>query len=275
MATITFDWKFIATLLAAVAGVVVPVFLWQFDLSSRSLSIRLVSSVALQPTPASAVQDLQVVLNGVEIKSPYLSTLELINDGSKPVPASDFESPLEIGLNTESEVVRASILSTLPVGIPGVLTSDKYSLKLQPLLLNANDIVTFAIITSGGPPVFTPKARIAGISQVAYDDTTRNRTGWKKAALYLPLSIASTALYMFFSVSMIRRQPISVPRPLALATMIICVVAGSLAMRVGYKAIDVELNSFNIYAFTALALVIASPLFFWQMRRSRRPSNAV
>jgi len=275
MTTITFDWKFFATLLAAVAGVVVPILLWQFDISSRSLSVRLVSSVALQPETGPSVQDIQIVLAGVKIESPYLSTLELTNDGSKPISASDFEGSIEVRLNKDSQVVRARISSSQPSNIPAALSTDKNVVKLQPLLLNPKDTLTFAIITSGGPPIFEPQARIAGVSKILYEDSTTKNSGWKRAIFLLPLSLLSFVLYMFFAVSLVRPNTVSVSRLVALGTMLVCGVSSSVLLRRGYQAIDLDDSALNMSAFLVVAVVVATPVFFRQMRRSRRPQSVV
>lgn len=270
MPTINFDWKFFATLLAAVAGVVVPIFLWQFDLSSRSLSARLVSSVALQPETGTAAQDLQIMLDGVKIEAPYLSTLELINDGSKPISASDFEGPFEVRLNKDRQIIRARISNSQPCGIPATLSADQNVVKLQPLLLNPKDVLTFAIITSGGAPIFEPQARIAGVSQILYENSTTTASGWKKAIFLLPLSILSFFLYMFFAVSVVRPNTVFVSRLLALGTMLICAVAGGQLLRRAFQVTNIEESTLNIFAFSCIGLVIATPVFFHQMRKSRR-----
>lgn len=273
MAKITFDWKFFTTLLAAVAGVLVPILLWQFDLSSHSLSVRLVSSVALQPETGPSVQNLQIMLDGVKIESPYLSTLELTNDGSKPISASDFERPLEVRLNKDRQIVRARISNSQPSSIPAVLSTDKNVVKLHPLLLNPKDALTFAIITSGGAPIFEPQARIAGVSQILYEDSTAKASGWKKAIFLLPLSILSFVLYMFFAVSVARPNTVSVSRLVALSTTLICASASILFLRRGYQVINIEENLLNLFLFLVVAVVVATPVFFRQMRKSRNSQS--
>lgn len=43
------DWKFLLTLLVTVASAVVPVWLWQADLSSKALTLTIKSAANLQP----------------------------------------------------------------------------------------------------------------------------------------------------------------------------------------------------------------------------------
>lgn len=259
MPNISKDWKFFATLLATLAGIVVPILLWQSDHASRSLSVRLVSAVALQPEKNPSVEDLQITLDGVKIESPYLSTLELTNDGSKSISANEFESPLEIRVAENSQVVRARIEHSQPNGIPGTLVSDKNIIKLQPLLLNPSDTLTLAIITSGGQPIFVPQARIAGVSKVLYEDTTTKKNGWKQAAFFLSLATFSTVLYFLASAYLIRPGTITLSRRLVFSTMIVFGFASAHFMARGFHAIEIEKSIFNVSAFAAVALMITLP----------------
>lgn len=270
MPALNFDWRFFATLLAAIAGVVVPVFLWQFDLASRSISVRLVSSVALQSDVGFSVQGLQLVLDGVTIESPYLSILQLINDGVKPIAASDFEAPLEIRINTERKFVRAGVLSTQPSGIPAALVSESGVVKLQPLLLNPKDSLNFVLLTSGGQPVFEPHARVAGVEKILYEDTTARQKGWPRALLYYGVAVLGFVLYMFFSVSLIRPNAVMVSRRLAFSAMLVCMISSGLLIRRAYAAIDLDFSTVNIAVFVAVALTFATPVFIRQIRRSRQ-----
>jgi hypothetical protein len=165
-----FNWKYL-TLLVTIVSVVVPVWIWRADLSSRSLQFRIASQVSLQPDNANSIQGLQVSVDGVPLKSPYLSVLELSNDGEKPIPSSDFEAPLEIRIGEDSSVARAQVTATNPKDVEATLTWELQSLKIKPLLLNPKDVVTISILTSGKKPEFTTRARIAGISAVPIDDS--------------------------------------------------------------------------------------------------------
>ena len=107
------------TLLASIAGFVVPIWVWRADLTSRSLSFRVASQVSLQPVPASSTPGLQITIDGAPLVSPYLSVLELRNDGAKAIPSSDFEAPIELRLQAGSSVARAQPRgrTTLYIGI--------------------------------------------------------------------------------------------------------------------------------------------------------------
>lgn len=173
------DWKFLATLAAAIAGVVVPVWLWQADLSSKSLSITLATRVSLQPVEKESLQGIEISVDGRRIENPYLVVLEITNDGSKPILASDFESPLDIRLSSDTYFVRARITNKTPKDIDTDITTDKTKISIKPALLNPKDSVSITVVTAGVAPIFETRARVVGIPSISISDNTvktRNTT---------------------------------------------------------------------------------------------------
>jgi hypothetical protein len=238
-----FDWKFVATTLLAIAGVAVPIFLWQYDLaSSRSLSVQLTSSVALQPETDSAVDGLQVTVDGTKVDSPYLSNLALTNDGSRPILASEFDSPLVVTLNSGAKIVRARVSTTKPNKIPAVVDSDEHSIRLKPLLLNPGDSLSLAVLTAGGRPTFSPAARIVGISKIAYDDNGAEENHPIRAAIEMVVALVSVGVYMIYGVYLIYPGPVIIRRYHSLATMFACAMGGSLAFRRALQAVNLDDN---------------------------------
>jgi hypothetical protein len=265
----SFDWKFIFSLLAALAGVLVPVWLWQVELSARSIAVRLVSSVALQPETTSTIPDLQISVDGVKLESPYLSTLELVNSGTKPIPSSDFESPIELLVYEGAQIVRARIASTRPTDVHGEITIDKQSVKLQPLLLNSKDSLTFAVITSGNAPTFASRARIAGISKIAFEDVTRKKLDWNTAAVLLPVALISFVMYMVFLVALIRPTAVTLVRPISVLVMLSCAIASALSLRRASEALQIEQGSYHVWVFLVIASAVAVPISLRLLRKSR------
>lgn len=79
-----FDWKFWIPLIVALASVIVPVWLWQADLTAHSLHFKKISQTSLQPPATAKALDLKISVGGAELPTPYLTVFELINDGAKP-----------------------------------------------------------------------------------------------------------------------------------------------------------------------------------------------
>lgn len=191
------DWKYLLMLVVTVASVAGPFWLWRADQTGKSLSVAMLSQVALQPTDKDSVQGLQVLIDGTPLVEPFLSVIEVSNNGEKPITTADFEAPLEIQLLTKTNVARARVTAKSPSDIEPDISWEKQVLRLKPLLLNSKDKITLSVLTSGGQPQFSTKARIVGISAIPLVDATKpmpNR--WKKWAFLaaaLLFAIASTA----------------------------------------------------------------------------------
>ena len=189
------DWKFLATIFAAVAGVAVPVWLWQADLTAKSVSVVLTSLIQLQPNEKDSFEKLDISIDGEKLASPYVGIFELRNDGSKPIPASDFEGPLEIRLEQGSSFARARVTSKIPPDIETEISTEKQKLSIKPTLLNPKDSVKITVLTAGSPPKFSSKIRIVGVSGASLQDiATKKQTSampWLVLAFAIPLLLAS------------------------------------------------------------------------------------
>ncbi len=248
-----FDWKFIATIVAAIAGLAVPVVLWQSELAAHSLTVRLLSTTALQP--AANIQNLQISLDGQNIDSPYLSSLELINSGSKAVVTADFESPIKIAVNGGAKLVSVQATTTVPKNIPVKLSITPTGAEIAPFLSNPKDIVAFSIITSGGKPSFEARSRIAGISEIGFEDSsTKSIRYWK------PLSLASGGilfflLYAIYLPSALLRKRFVIPRWLGMVSGVGFGVASLLFFYTAGTQLDPFL--YKPYLMSGLAIFLA------------------
>lgn len=216
----TWDFKFIATTVIAIAALVVP----QIDLSSRSLTVRLLSSSPLQP--ALNIQNLQISLNGQNVESPYVSTIELVNTGSKPITSADFDGALQILMANNAKLVSAEITSTTPKNIPAQVTTTENKTAISPYLSNPKDSVTIAAITSGPRPTFEVRARIVGINEVGFEDTTVRSNDYWKSFFGLVTSCGLLFLYFIFGPLAHRYKQVIIPRGLAFCASVVCGLAG-------------------------------------------------
>ena len=217
-----FDWKFLVTLLAAVASTVVLVWILRAELTAGSLHFRLAAQTALQPGEKNTVKGLKISIDGVELESPYLSVFELINDGAKPILTADFESPIELRVDPNASVARARVTATTPKDLEAELVTEKQSVKLKPLLFNPKDTVTIAIITSGKRPQFSSRARIAGVSGVPLVDATKSSKLGGKKWLVLAAGFLLAVCYWIASDGFLNRAVYLRPR----AAVLVSVVSG-------------------------------------------------
>lgn len=252
-----FDWKFAATIVAAIAGLALPIVLWQSDLAAHSLTVRLLSTTALQP--AANIQNLQISLNGQNIDSPYLSSFELINSGSKAVVTADFESPIKIAVNGAVRLVSVQTTTTVPKNIPVKLSITPTGAEIAPFLSNPKDVVAFSIITSGGKPSFEARSRIAGISEIGFEDSSAKSIGYWKP---LSLTIFGTLLFLLYAIYLplaITRKSFVIPRWLGVVSGLGYGVASLLFLYTARNQIDELPNKlYLMYGFSIFLLLVTA-----------------
>ncbi|NWE38047.1 hypothetical protein HX875_01085 [Pseudomonas yamanorum] len=202
------DWKYIVMFLVTLVCALIPV-LWQSSQEARSISVKLSSSTTLQLGPKAGIKDLQVTLDGHNIDRPYLSLFEVVNDGSKPILSSEFESPIELFTKNEASVVTAQIAETIPAGITAKISVDDKRAKIAPYLVNPDDSVFFTILTSGGAPKFEAHARIAGIKEVKYVDSSVPAPNRVSIAVTLIVALCMITLYFLYMAFASRRLIVS------------------------------------------------------------------
>jgi hypothetical protein len=194
-------WKkgeFIVTTIIALASIIVPILYSNFDAATPSLQVSTVSTVPLKTHEILGATDIEIFVGGKVVPSPYVTTLELLNNGSKPVAASDFHSPIIFSLDSDSQIVRAAVSSTSPSGIDAKLAVTKQTVSLAPLLLNPEDSLRVTIITNNAPPVFSVNARISGIKSIAIQDSPDKDQKWQRGAFSVALGIAAFGTYLLF-----------------------------------------------------------------------------
>lgn len=170
-----FDWKFVLTLVAAVAGVLVPVLLWQADLSAKSISLRVISVSELRPQGAAKLDGIQLSLDGNPIERPFVSVIELKSTGNRPIQSSDFEAPIEVFAKAPVALLKAQVTRVEPVDLEPLLTVGSDKVVVSPLLLNPGDQIQVTILTSGSTPEFGARSRIAGVSSLVIDNLDPSR----------------------------------------------------------------------------------------------------
>lgn len=264
MAWKTWDWKFVATSVIAIAALVIP----QIDLSSRSLTVRLLSSAALQP--AQNIQNLQISLNGQNVESPYVSTIELANTGSKPITSADFDGALKILISNDAKLVSAEITKTTPKNIPVQVSTSADTMAISPFLSNTKDSVTIAAITSGPRPELEVRARIVGVNEVPLEDTTVQSSSHLQALYGVAIAIGLVFLYFIYGPIAFRNNVIVIPRGLSLCTSIVCALAGARLLTLNLsKEFFAGLPYAETWAIAAalLSIALVAVLAFKYLRR--------
>lgn len=219
------DWKFALSTLLAVAAVLLPAYLWQADLSAQSLTVRVVSSSALELPADSKVHDMQIIVNGEKIESPHIYSLVLINTGSKPIPTGSFETPLQIRTLNDAKLITAQITGSEPAGIPAKLLIEDNQIKILPFLSNPKDQIDITLVSSG-PLELMAQARIAGVRDLLFEDASQTKSRPIEAFLFGAIATACLGLYLFLLPTSKTRGPITIIGPIRYFAMITAFASG-------------------------------------------------
>lgn len=265
--TLSSNLKFIISIAIGVAAVVVPVYLWQSE-PSRSVSVQLTSSVAIQADIGQSIDDMEIFFSGEKVESPYLSTLEVINDGARPIASSDFETPIQVSVQKDAAIVQTQIEATHPQDLPRTLELAGASAVIHPLLLNPGDSISISLITSGNAPEFVVRGRIAGVAAIAFNPRINSEMDVKRAAIHGTLALISGILYVLFSSALLRPNWFRLNRLIIIAVMLVLAVASGNLARGASEAAGVELTNWAATVFLATCIILGVPLVV-RMARSR------
>ena len=247
-------------LLATLAAAAVSLWLWRADLAAHSLHFRLAAQTALQPDEKNALKGLTLSIDGVQLESPYLSVFELINDGSKPITTADFESPIELRLEPNAFVARARVTATTPKDLETELVTDKQSVKLKPLLLNPEDTVTIAVITSGKQPQFSPRARIAGVVAVPLEDATKTSISGANKLMLIIAAFLSLVAYLIACGGVFNKAGVHLRRRAAVLFALVATMAAGIPVITFLNAIGVDtIGVHGLWWILLMMLALAVP----------------
>lgn len=190
------DWKHWIMVVLTSLSIFVPLVIWQVDNQGRSLSLTISDRIQLQILEKESIPEMEVIFNGERISKPYLSELRISNDSRKPIPASDFESPIEIRTASSTKIHSARLKSSESNEIDAKVVFDSSSVRVNPILLNPGEGFSISIVTSGGMPEFSTRARIAGVSvpplQQAASTKKSNLLTWIYLIAAFSLAIVSS-----------------------------------------------------------------------------------
>ena len=261
-----FDWKFFLTLAITIASVAVPVWLWQIDLSSKSLTLTVKSTAELQPKGIDSLDGIQLSVDGKTLDSPYVSVLELSNSGSRPIVTSDFEGPIRISTESPSKLVKVRPTSSTPLSLEPALSLAEGTVLLQPLLLNPGDTIRITAVATGAKPAFTARARAAGVTELKVIDAQVGRET-KRYWLGRFSSTLLLALYLInvteFAIAGLRRRTFL---PRSLATGIISGIGGAILVAIQSPENAEAASSFLFIM--GVAALLSLPFAFRRLRRS-------
>ncbi len=245
------DWKYLLTIIAAIAGVLVPVLIWRADLSSKAVAVRIASQTQLQPKSAAPLTTLHVTVGGVPLKDPYLTVFTITNSGDRPIQATDFEGPIQILGTGATKLALLQAGESKPDGIVAEAVLSDGVAALKPLLLNPGDELSIAIVTSDGLPTFFTRGRIAGVKEIEFD--SRSATDKQRRLLYLKFPVATLLFisYSFTFMCFMAWPRMRLKRITHLLIAVPCAIGGLLL------SLEPLIKEFDFSTYEALTITIA------------------
>lgn len=184
------DWKFTVTLLIAIASGILPIWLWQADIRSKSIKVEVVSNTPLYSEINDLFKELTFSIEGKLIDRPHYVHLRIKNVGSKPVLTSDWESPMYLETQPGSNIKFLKKLLYSESDLTPTIENNERRITINPMLLNPGDSFGLLVIAVGESPSFITSARIAGVSRIIIEDVDKGKA--------VPLRLYANLLFGFF-----------------------------------------------------------------------------
>lgn len=258
-------WPMVITATVLLLILVMVTWIPNVNLPGKGLLFKIMSTVPIQSSPDLPNPRLGLDADDVPVSKPFVTTLVISNTGNIPIKREDYETPLQITLMNEAEIVQLRYILN-PPEINTKVTFDTKKAQIAPALLNPDDSLIVQIFTKGGKPEFSVGARILGIKHVIAKERVAGawgEIGWlhylafflsifplflltlmtkadsdsryvfvpKKVAVVLFLTMAGVPLFMFFSLMADHAQTIFASRVLLLACTVLTLVAAWLVVK--------------------------------------------
>lgn len=194
-----------------VGSIIVPFALFwasqKLDQSSKSLTGNVITQTSLHPKGMAKTTDLSIVVDGHKIETPYLTSIEILNSGSKPLSPDDYESAIELKADPETKIIKAESQSINPSDLQITISAEGNVLRIKPLLLNAGDNFVVTMLTSGKVPEWKGRARIAGVSSFQLNAIVKKKPAYRTAIFLMVIIVLMSYSFHIVSDSMAARRP--------------------------------------------------------------------
>jgi hypothetical protein len=158
-------WTFVGAVIA-VAAIIVSILIYLGQKQRKRLRVERIAGVPLARVGSQGIDGLQITYKGKSLDRPSIVLARISNPGNAPIRRADFEAPITLEFDQNTELLEASVVETQPSGIPASAEIKGSSAILSPHLLNSGDVVVMRIFLAAGGSKFTPFARIAGVGVI-------------------------------------------------------------------------------------------------------------
>lgn len=157
--------KWIIPLIVSIVGVGVS-FIPQSNVYQKSLSYEVLSASEIRPPSSPALTDIKVSLGDQVLENIGITLVKLTNNGKLPINRGDFDSPIIIEVQADTQLLRSTVQSQSPENLNIEISQEKNTIFVKPMLLNPNDTFIVQLITTGSMLKPLVSSRISGVSDV-------------------------------------------------------------------------------------------------------------
>ena len=157
-------WNFLAFVIALLA-LLISIIIFQINKKKKSLAFLVISDTQLQSLNDIESGNLQVIYKDSPVKNVHLLVLKIINNGNLPIATRDFDEPLCFSFGEQSKILNGGIIDQDPKTLLTTFSVISNKIRIEPLLFNPKDHITFKLLVSGYENV-EPTTRIVGIREV-------------------------------------------------------------------------------------------------------------
>ncbi len=122
----------------------------------------------IDSTKKSKLNDLELYFKGSIIENPYLTEIEIRNNGNIPIKNEDFEDSTKIEIQNCKRIISAKVTHTFPNNLMATLNynTNLNVIELPPTSMNPKDFIRVQILFEGEKPIFKVFTRIIGLPAI-------------------------------------------------------------------------------------------------------------
>lgn len=124
------------------------------------------SKIAGKDTKFKDWPNIKILYQDKELDEASFIKIHFKNTGNIPVTKEDFHKPLTITFDENSNVAGFRKVVSYPEGLELNSTTDKHSVSIDPLLLNAGDTFLIELFVKGKASIEAITARITGVQDI-------------------------------------------------------------------------------------------------------------
>ena len=185
-------WQFIGALVGVVA-IILTIALSRSQRRDKGLSFEIVANTRLLTVAEEIQSRVAILLDGIPVEQLHYTLVKVMNSGSAPIPARDYETPITINLGEKSEIVSVEVIEASPASLAEfvTLTANRNEVEVAPLLLNSGDSLTLKLLVNKARPTITMQGRIADIKEILNEETVVHPIAWHIKRYFVGTSILS------------------------------------------------------------------------------------